>query len=805
MVEICVSLNPRGEETKNEDKNSILCQTCNKTVPVNSILEHKGHTFDQNKLSQLFSHVTEEWRTALIGIKSIYESSELILKESEKIKESLQPHSKDEIIKKEIKQAEEKLHEIVSNKALAGKLVAGKLDETVKQIKELDSKIKKENENLKEQEKYLEVSNESIEQLLKLAMIEDIGLACKDEEKLIKEGEHLGKEISQVEEMVNESNYYPLGLIKELMKVMMTAGSSKFANWITPYFKKLELPPEEGKRDRGEREGEVIKLFTCIAKAVVGEVPNEVLAVLKMIISGACLLCGLKLGDKNILDFLCALKPLERDIKSLILDSCGLTEAFAQGFKENCKNEIMHLSLADNPGIGMKGLETLVTLMSDAGNYLTYLDLSHMQMNEKTLSMLGMVGGGDLQTLVLNNCKIDANGMKYLSSGFKHGKIKALFLNDNPIGDEAMKPVAMLIVQRKLRAVSLANTGITEKFIKEIIFPINEDGTKEEKPNELRPEFMCFDRNNIGDNGVEILAKGLTDNCDGLMLRDCGITDDGMTRFIDNLREGAEIRALWLNGNKITDKTCDLLTKLMKTMNLLSLDRTQITGAGISMLAEKLDKKREMDDDDEIFNNDGDYRGFNKDQGFCFSFESCNLSGKDVLPLFHAAGRRTIRALNLTNNNIGDEGLMEIARIMTISEFIPVHLFMINNGFTSNGIIDFCNKMCKATSKNKIIRTCYIDENCLDNSCAAALENFEVAYKVQMLSAEKESKINIDAMLIFSNHCDNTWTLSRSIQIPVIKTAMEIANDPLRKERKKIYASGVTIKKAIKPQVIHMD
>ena len=163
----------------------------------------------------------------------------------------------------------------------------------------------------------------------------------------------------------------------------------------------------------------------------------------------------------------------------------------------------------------------------------------------------GLESNQHINSLNLHSNFIDhvgaANLSRFLSTS---SHLKQLILNENHyIGDDGARVLALSLSHNStLEVLSLRSCGIGRKGAKYFAAPLSKNGT-------LRVLNLCGNPD-IGDDGVEMIARGLKSNkmLQQLNLSSCGVTDEGCDHLASVLcTSGTGITHLTLHKNAISD------------------------------------------------------------------------------------------------------------------------------------------------------------------------------------------------------------------------------------------------------------
>jgi hypothetical protein len=158
------------------------------------------------------------------------------------------------------------------------------------------------------------------------------------------------------------------------------------------------------------------------------------------------------------------------------------------------------------------------------------------------------------------------------------GEVESLVLNWNPLRGAAIQALYDTPMLRKLRDLSLSDTGLTAAEVRSLV----------QKADVPHLQFLNLSRN-IGATGVAALLAGpLVRRLKSLNLEHCNLGDRG-AEIIASSALPATLRCLDLSDNEITDRGAAILARSRNLADVarLSLDDNPLTDAGIQLLRDR--------------------------------------------------------------------------------------------------------------------------------------------------------------------------------------------------------------------------
>ena len=206
----------------------------------------------------------------------------------------------------------------------------------------------------------------------------------------------------------------------------------------------------------------------------------------------------------------------------LDLHDCCIGDSGAEHFAsalESCQN-LTSICIAQN-GVTNLGLEKILRGVA-VNPVITFMDL-HSNLIDKT-------GAAKVAVFLLSN-----TSLKHLILDENHG-----------IGSEGAKEIAAALCQNStLETLSLKSCGISKKGAERFATTLSQNTT-------LRGLRLCGNVD-IGDDGVELISRGLRENTSlqTLDLSSCGVGDEGCAQIAEALVGNTTLTHLALQKNEI--------------------------------------------------------------------------------------------------------------------------------------------------------------------------------------------------------------------------------------------------------------
>ncbi|XP_062394426.1 NACHT, LRR and PYD domains-containing protein 12-like isoform X1 [Sardina pilchardus] len=262
----------------------------------------------------------------------------------------------------------------------------------------------------------------------------------------------------------------------------------------------------------------------------------------------------------------------------------------------------------------------LVASVLQSPNSLIELDLSNNDLGDSGVQLLSKGLSSPhckLQTLRLAGCKLTDKSCEIVTTVLQSpNSLIELDLSNNDLGDSGVQLLSKGLSSPhcKLQTLRLAGCKLTDKSCKIVT-------TVLQSPNSLIE--LDLSKNDLGDSGVQLLSKGLSSpHCklQTLRLADCKLTDKSCELVAsvlqspnslieldlsDNelgdsgvqlLSKGlssphCKLQTLRLAGNKLTDKSCELVASVLKSPNTLTeldLSNKDLGDSGVQLLSKGL-------------------------------------------------------------------------------------------------------------------------------------------------------------------------------------------------------------------------
>ncbi|RMX66126.1 hypothetical protein KXD40_008596 [Peronospora effusa] len=248
-----------------------------------------------------------------------------------------------------------------------------------------------------------------------------------------------------------------------------------------------------------------------------------------------------------------------------------------------------------------------------------------------------------------------------------NSKLQHLSLGSEKLGDDAVKVLCAGLARNPqsgllnwdLELKSLGVDGVSA--IAELL-----------KTNKVLTT-LTLSRNQIGDEGMEKLAKGLSENVESkvkeLNVADVGISGAGLDHLevlVANVN--CSLTTLQLSFNSLTSATSAFFDALAtnKSVKKLQLKECKLTDEHVAALASALKQNTTLTEID--------------------------LSDNELTPISCASlaeglrDNKTLEILRLSNNKCGDDGAVLLAEVLAAHNTTLVYLDMSNNGLTSGSM-----------------------------------------------------------------------------------------------------------------------
>ena len=250
----------------------------------------------------------------------------------------------------------------------------------------------------------------------------------------------------------------------------------------------------------------------------------------------------------------------------------------------------------------------------------------------------------------------------------------------------------------------------------------------------------------IGKEGLEYITQGIAHNnvLVSLDISNNGFSFYGLEDFCKILST-TKLKELYLSGNKIGNKGCDVLSKMLNaklenpsTISKLDISMCDISLNGVARLCESLENNPTLTYLNLDNNSFGQLAGIYIGKCFAlngslqhFSLNSCNLRDESVIKLCEGLGKNLgIKRLNLCKNYISDNAVSYISQVFLKNTSL-VTLDLSYNYIKNKGGIMIAN----ALRKNSTIENIFLTENSLKDESGRLLAEI-TRFKNNLLKIE---------------------------------------------------------------------
>jgi len=162
------------------------------------------------------------------------------------------------------------------------------------------------------------------------------------------------------------------------------------------------------------------------------------------------------------------------------------------------------------------------------------------------------------------------------------GLVQHLLLGNNVCGDDLPRRIAELLREGKVSLSTwyIAGNRITGAGLEPLCEVLKDDRVVHQ---------LWLKRNPLHKDGAVVLADMLRVNrtLEVLDLVNCGLMDEGAEAIVDGLH-GSSLKHLYLDGNGLTAKSAEKVTKAGKNLETLSLGMNRLYDEGAQAVAENL-------------------------------------------------------------------------------------------------------------------------------------------------------------------------------------------------------------------------
>ena len=406
------------------------------------------------------------------------------------------------------------------------------------------------------------------------------------------------------------------------------------------------------------------------------------------------------LSDRSIIEFGSFLKK-QKNVSNLCLTN-KITNENKNVFFTSCKN------LEQLKKIDFQFLD----ISESNSDYLNQILLNNKNIqnikitNNKILGPSGIIGissgiehNPKLIKIDLTSCDISDDGAISLSNSlFKNLEIKEVILEDNKIGEKGTKAISdKLLGKTSLKILNLSHNKINSKggfYIGQGL--IDAQGIQN----------LLLGYNIIEDEGCEFISKGLEKNNSlvELDLENNNISNKGINAICKYLKNNQNLMKIILSGNKITEIDSDFY-ELFNWLQTIKIADNPLNQSGIVRLFQGSEYNRLFKNLKFKCNSEDDYhfKCFNK------SIKNVDLSFNhkvNITLMKHILSLKYLSILNLQMNNITDEDLNKIVKLINENKTPIKDLKLKNNKITSNGS-KYISELIKNAKHLKILDLSY--------------------------------------------------------------------------------------------------
>nr|XP_061796510.1 NACHT, LRR and PYD domains-containing protein 14-like [Nerophis lumbriciformis] len=241
-----------------------------------------------------------------------------------------------------------------------------------------------------------------------------------------------------------------------------------------------------------------------------------------------------------------------------------------------------------------KGSCRLLASVLSSPSKMRHLDLSHNELSDEGVEILSKGLASPhciLQDLKLERCGIMKRGCVFLGEALKlnPSHLQELDLSSNVLCDQGVEILSKELASANciLKVLKLDNCGITNKGCVFLAEPL--------KLNPSHLQELGLSSNNLSDEGFEILTKGLASpHCilQFLGLFNCNLEKGSCHLLASVLSSSSKLRHLDLRHNNLWDEGVEILSKGLASpqciLKELWLNTCRITDKGCIFLAEAL-------------------------------------------------------------------------------------------------------------------------------------------------------------------------------------------------------------------------
>jgi len=365
----------------------------------------------------------------------------------------------------------------------------------------------------------------------------------------------------------------------------------------------------------------------------------------------------------------------------------------------------------------------VLELVGDSPSRLKALDVSKNGLGSNKVSELGkrLATNSSLVRLNLSGSGIGVKGISGFLDGMNGNRtLCELFLYNNALGDVGCAPLAAYLASSDcmFRSVSLRNNVLGEK-----------SGELLAKALRKNKRLVSLDlwMNSIGDKGAVKIADALqgNDTLKSLILFFNGIRKEGGLAVARMLHKNKTLEILDLDRNEIGNAACMEMAEAITANSGLALRKVQLYGneiedEGAIMILEALGRKKLK----------LDYLGLDRNQ----------ITAKSGATIAKFLSSASVTQLNLKRNQLGVEGLFQIAKVLRENKDIKVeNLVLLANDVSSDSAKARANvgsQFVKALLENDSVKALDVSNNKFGLECESLVSTL-----LQYPVAERRNQI----------------------------------------------------------------
>ncbi|XP_028827438.1 LOW QUALITY PROTEIN: NACHT, LRR and PYD domains-containing protein 3-like [Denticeps clupeoides] len=298
---------------------------------------------------------------------------------------------------------------------------------------------------------------------------------------------------------------------------------------------------------------------------------------------------GVKLLSNTLQDPHCKLE-------TLLLQDCDLTEVSCEHLSSALKSnssKLKELDLSYNEQLQDSGVTVLCTALEDAHCQLLKLELQNCNLTDVTCSALCSAlksNSSSLRELNLGKNKLQDSGVIFLCKALEDPrcKLEKLSLQDCNLSNKSCAVLCSALGSNTcLKDLNLSDNDLQDSGVKHLFTAPQEPPFKLEKL-----KLQCC---NLTDKSCEHLASALTSI---LVLKELDLSynnlkDSGVNFLATAMNERrCQLKKLWLQHCKITDKGCSALSSAFRSnssLQELDVSNNELKDTGLAVLCGALE------------------------------------------------------------------------------------------------------------------------------------------------------------------------------------------------------------------------